>query len=61
MIYKSYYNIMTEKYGVTANLAQRYADRYQCNGANSRKASDGVKDADGDVESIDKSPPQLFP
>ncbi|WP_226983089.1 tandem large repeat [Vibrio lentus] len=51
---QSYYNIMTEKYGVTANLAQRYADQISM----ANPSLDGEQIIDGDVESIDKSPPQ---
>ncbi|WP_241905273.1 hypothetical protein, partial [Vibrio splendidus] len=51
---QSYYNIMTEKYGVAANLAQRYADQISM----ANPSLDGEQIIDGDVESIDKSPPQ---
>ncbi|MFA0549829.1 hypothetical protein AB4538_03095, partial [Vibrio lentus] len=51
---QSYYNIMTEKYGVAANLAQRYADQISM----ANPSLDGEQIIDGDRESIDKSPPQ---
>uniref|UniRef100_UPI002158CA9A hypothetical protein n=1 Tax=Vibrio splendidus TaxID=29497 RepID=UPI002158CA9A len=51
---QSYYNIMTEKYGVEANLAQRYADQISM----ANPSLDGEQVIDGDGESIDKSPPQ---
>ncbi|MFA0525332.1 tandem large repeat [Vibrio sp. 10N.222.52.C3] len=51
---QSYYNIMTEKYGVAANLAQRYADQISM----ANPSLDGEQIIDGDGESIDKSPPQ---
>ncbi|MDH5937983.1 hypothetical protein L8R84_17850, partial [Vibrio splendidus] len=51
---QSYYNIMTEKYGVAANLAQRYADQISM----ANPSLDGEQIIDGDVESIDKSPPK---
>uniref|UniRef100_UPI001F53DCE3 hypothetical protein n=1 Tax=Vibrio splendidus TaxID=29497 RepID=UPI001F53DCE3 len=51
---QSYYNIMTEKYGVAANLAQRYADQISM----ANPSLDGELIIDGDRESIDISPPQ---
>ncbi|UQV23312.1 tandem large repeat [Vibrio sp. J383] len=51
---QSYYKIMTEKYGVAANLAQRYADQISM----ANPSLEGEQIIDGDGESIDKSPPQ---
>ncbi|TON44701.1 hypothetical protein CGH56_25425, partial [Vibrio parahaemolyticus] len=51
---QSYYNIMTEKYGIPTNIAQLYAD--DISQANPKLDEDAIFDSEG--ESIDKEAPK---